>query len=290
MIPYSLFLGSGPVGQLEIFSALFKTELDKGTTFGEAVGTSYEKMFRIAQSMEKEFCINPFPGTGFCPDDGKSHVRENLEKFHPLDLYKQYAAMVSSHLSLPILAVDGNEKYTRYLSHVVWQNHLEDIITSLAMVIPTGSPYLPYHGVSRSLPEVSGLIESRGYPTLLSGAHFLTIAPNYHTEDHGLTKLVSHIPDNITSLMGDDTQLIFLEEGDLVYDQGRNYVHALDNPDGKESNGLLDFEKHAARFFSLNDSQKRDFKVDIYPKKFLAEYDRDITDYGQVLVKVTVNK
>jgi hypothetical protein len=95
--------------------------------------------------------------------------------------------------------------------------------------------------------------------------------------------------DMITSLFGGNTLLLFLEEGDLIFDEGIAYGNALHANSDRNRNGLKEFEQFAAHFFHLSDKENRNFKAEIFPKEYLAKYDRAKIDYGQVLVSVGVS-
>lgn len=286
---YSLFLGTGPVGQLEIFSVLCKEAIKKGLPLENAVTESYLAMKEgIRQNVARG--LNPFPGYG-C---GGEKFERSFATFHPLCLYAEYAKIAMPHLDYPVIAVEGERESFDSFCRIVESFGLSDKIMPENMKFVSSS-YTDsrLQKGSITLPDVAGLVEEHSYPSLVAGSHFMSISAHWELEDYDGTSLHRKVPHRaITKVMGDETLLAFLEEGDLVFDEGIAYADAMcralgeHNGFGKKSiNGLREFEKLAGYFFNIAD-KRREFLVKVLPKEFLIKFDRMQGDYGQALVSV----
>lgn len=286
---YSLFLGTGPVGQLEIFSVLCREAITKGLPIENAITEGYLAMKEgIRQNVASG--LNPFPGYG-C---GGEKFEQSFAAFHPLDLYAEYAKIAMPHLDYPVIAVEGERESFSSFCSIVESFGLSDKIVPKNMKFVSSS-YTDSRLQKGSviLPDVAGLVEKQGYPSLVAGSHFMSISAHWELEDYGGTSLHRKVPHRaIAKLIGDETLLAFLEEGDLLFDEGIAYADAMCRAIGEHSgfgkksiNGLREFEKLAGYFFSIAD-KKREFLVKVLPKEFLAKYDRMQGDYGQALVSV----
>ncbi|HII15956.1 MAG TPA: hypothetical protein HA362_06610 [Nanoarchaeota archaeon] len=290
---YSLFLGTGPAGQLEIFSVLCKEAVKKGLPLENAVAESYHAM-KEAVRQAAPTVLNPFPGYG----SGRRKLEQNMAKFHPLSLYAEYARIAMPHLDYPVVAVEGNRESFDSFCAIVETLGLSDRIIPKNMKF-VGSKYADseLQTEGKALPDVAGLVAERGFPSLVAGSHFLSISSHWRTEDYngmGLHRKVPHRA--ITQLMGNDTLLAFLEEGDLIFDEGIAYADAMCSSLGKHEefgrrsiNGLREFERLAGYFFSIA-GKRRQFSVKLFPKELLSNYDRMRGDCGQALVAVQAQK
>ncbi len=278
---YSLFLGPGPVGPIEIFSALCKKTIDGGTDLDSAVSSNHKRIkeiaFRYLQTQNK----NPFPGCGTSGD-----FEKEFERCHPLSLYEEFSRLALPHMDLPIIVVEGEFSYYRNLCKVIDEANLENILIAKQMRFEGRLKHPESSGVDMKIPNVNTLIDEKGFPSLIAGAHFLSIGVHHEKREYANLKIGGNIPHPaITSLIGDNTQLLFLEEGDLIYDEGTAYSKVFNGKKGLV-NGLQEFRKWSPRILQLADEKGRSFNVDIFPEEYLSSYDRKQGDYGQVLVSI----
>ncbi len=287
---YSLFLGTGPAGQLEIFSVLCKEYIIKGMPLEKAVNESYLAM-KEAVGQVRARGFNPFPGyvTG-------GDLEQSFAKFHPLSLYAEYARIAMPCLEYPIIAVEARPMAVESFCRLVETLELNDKIVPKNMAL-ISCPYTEsrWQAAGVTLPDVSGLIAEWGFPSLIAGSHFLSIGAHWCTETYSGMQVHRKIPHSaLTPLMEDNAMLAFLEEGDLIFDEGVTYEAAIcGKPEEQRGiagnarrNGLHAFEWWAGTFFHSADAAGRKFRVEVMPKGFISEYDRKQADYGQVLVTV----
>lgn len=286
---YSLYLGSGPIGQIEIFSANCKKLIDLGSPLDKAVEDSYKLIKKLSLEQKPHRGVDPFTGYGNPADS----TEETLSKFHPLEIYEEYARQIIPNLSFPLVAVEGKSESFQQFGQLVRRIGLEDLVIPKQMRF-VGSSVMDYaanYDIDPNLPNVCDIIQERGSPQIISGAHFLSIAMFWGTESYDATSIDRKIPHQmIAALMGNNTKVLFLEEGDNIFDEGLTYRNTMGVKSNGTRNGLQDFEQFAAHFFHLADKERREFTVEIFPKKYMVRYDRTKIDYGQVLVSVSVNK
>lgn len=98
---YSLFLGSGPAGQIEFFSLFCKKAVERGTSLDTAVKESYSKIKKISKKILSNG-LNPFPGYG----SSENSFDETFSRFHPFELYKEYSILAIPNIAFPIIAID----------------------------------------------------------------------------------------------------------------------------------------------------------------------------------------
>ncbi|MFH1398553.1 MAG: hypothetical protein ABIG95_00395 [Candidatus Woesearchaeota archaeon] len=282
---YSLFLGSGPVGQLEVFLALCKLAVDKGKGINAAIRDNYDLISRICTSKPREY---PFVGYG--TEDRTP--KELMDRFHPFGLYREMAFESIGKLAFPFYAVEGNQRYYVALKQLVGELGLGGLVKPVNFnFVCREEPCYP--GITAEiLPMdtfINDLIGQSGYPSVVACAHFLLIAQHSANREYGGKDIFTGLPHKqIASFMGDNTLLMFLEEGHFVYDEGVTYAQVLGD-DNLVNHGIWAFEKYAPQFFHLADGDHRKFDVRVYPKESISGYKREKADYGQILVVVSVS-
>jgi len=289
---YSLFLGSGPVGQLEIFSAECKRLFDGGESLENAISEGYELAKKVSLEYGSKDHKRPFPGYR----DLMLSDEENFEKFHPFEVYREYARQAVPNLSFPIIAVEGERDSYLDFSEIIREFDLSRFIVPQRMKFrgyrEVGLLRKCGYNLDPSLPDVETLISQNSYPKVLAGSHFLSISMFSEFRNYDGLEAGTSIPHQaITQLMGDKTRLYFIEEGDLIFDEGLIYRNALkaENTRPNNQNGLLDFELFGGLFFQKGDYKNRSFQVDVFPRHLVQKYDRHKRDYGQVLVEARVS-
>jgi hypothetical protein len=172
---YSLYLGSGSAGQIEIFSANCKKLVDLGAHVDNAIVDSYNliKKLSITQALERE----SYPFNGYGTSDKSAD--EIFSKFHPFELYLEYGWQIVPTLAFPLVAIEGGSDSFRKFSGLVRLNGLDDLIIPRQMKF-IGSSRLLQHSncfnIDPNLPNVYDIVQEKGFPQVISGAHFLSIA------------------------------------------------------------------------------------------------------------------
>ena len=285
---YSLFLGTGLVGQLEIFSGLCIRALRNGQPLEEAIASIYPRVKEIAREANTGD-QNPFCGYG----GGTGSFDSEFERFHPIELYQYFAKHVVPFLPTPLVCVDGNAASHSYFSRLISGLDLAGIIQPKRMNFKTKKEgnMKTFWDISEPVQSVLEFVNENGYPSFICGAHFLAISSHTMSEDYGGTHLYRKIPHHaVTEIMGNQTKALFIEEGDLIFDEGITYfLHRYPQTDPeKTENGIAYFQEHAATFFKLKDEHHRRFSTQVFPAEFLKNYNRRIRDFGQVLVSIRV--
>jgi hypothetical protein len=204
-----------------------------------------------------------FGGYGGNPDD--------FRVFHPKNHYLHFARTIVPHIVLPLVAVEKDEAANACFSSLIKGCGLEkDVIPAVA-----------------DFGSLEDVLVAHGTPAVLAGAHFLSIASHWDVASYGGRSLYRRVPhQGLTELIGDTTRVAFLEEGDLIYDEGREYASFLHKREG--TNGIDSFEKYCPQLLHLADAKQRAFAVSVYPAEFTAKYDREAIDCGQVFVSMNV--
>ncbi len=283
---YSLFLGSGPVGQLEIFTALCMVETRKGVSLERAVEQSYTIVKDLCwNEFQKGYSENPFPGYGSGVFNSSFHFERDFITFHPFSIYRAFAQAVIPKLNSPLICVEGNDDNYLRFTEIVKSLGLEKVIFPEHLRLP-GSEFGGYQISDRLLP-ISKIIWERGYPRFIAGAHFLTISQHWNIQIVDGKKVYTQIPyAPIVSLMDNETEVFFLEEGALVNKEEEELAKWRDKM--RIGNHSSNFEGDAALIANLIDQKRRLFEFMVYPYNYRL---RDlIEDEQQVLVSVRIQR
>jgi hypothetical protein len=272
---YSLYLGTGPVGQIELFSALCKKKFDSKISLDEAIDSSYNEVKKISLNFRNQTGENPFPGYGV----RRNEFNQEFAKFHSFEVYEKYARLVVPHLVFPLIAVDGNKKSHNYFSNIVQENDLITEIVPMQMRLDVGdnNGHSTWN-INEYLPEVKTLIDQKGFPSVIGGAHFMSIAAHITERDYGGIKFWHRIPwPSILSLMDDYTKIAFIEEGDFIFREGNQYRDVFLHKGFPESSldekkNLESFELLTGKLIKLLDEDNCERKFNVFPKRFVGKY------------------
>ena len=288
---YALYVGCGPNGPLEIFSALLVQRRGKGMGLEEATDDSYQQMRTILQvSNEKGNKVFIGYGKDLSFDDA-------FARFHPFPIYQRFASLVFETHPERVIAVDSHFDSTEKFRACAQSNGLGIEIKCMS---------LPRDDVNKD-GMIYRLVENEGFPSLISGAHCLVaggISKNFYEMGRGTARVWRAMPHrSLTRLIDRDTQLLTHEHLDLVAREGKGYLNALkgyrkvasdetvevlDAIDGEITDevGLGHFPFSAALLFGSADETRRSYSVKVIsesdPKFDLA------SENPQCLVRVEV--
>jgi len=163
--------------------------------------------------------------------------------------------------------------------------------------------------------DVANFVSEKGYPNLIAGSHFLAIGPHRSNREYGQLRMNNMLPFiEITSLMGDNTRLLFLEYGINIGDEAHEYVRMISSPENSSielhesvknlrlpvlssyetltyvAEALDMFEDLAAYFFHVADAQNREFNVQLRSKPLPPIFIGYNLRQAQVLIEVAVKQ